>query len=120
MYKAEDYVSAELIYPDNIACSGVWCFTASPGYERDSTEIFGEKGSVKFSTFTFEPIVLINETGRKEFVNERPEHVQYNLIDQVVQTLSGKGKASSTGQSAARTSKVMEEIVKEYYKDKRQ
>ena len=120
MYKAEDYVSAELIYPDNIACSGVWCFTASPGYERDSTEIFGEKGSVKFSTFTFEPIVLINETGRIEFVNERPEHVQYNLIDQVVQTLSGKGKASSTGQSAARTSKVMEEIVKEYYKDKRQ
>ena len=53
-------------------------------------------------------------------MNERPEHVQYNLIDQVVQTLSGKGKASSTGQSAARTSKVMEEIVKEYYKDKRQ
>ena len=116
MYKAEDYVSAELIFPDNIAFTGVWCFTVSPGYERDSIEIFGEKGSVKFSTFTFEPIVLINESGRKEYVNERPEHVQYNLIDQVVKSLSGVGLASSTGLSAARTSKVMEEIVKEYYK----
>jgi predicted dehydrogenase len=119
LYKAEDYVSAELIFPDNIACSGVWCFTVSPWYERDSIEIFGEKGSVKFSTFTFEPIVLINESGRMEFVNERPEHVQYNLIDQVVKALSGKGQAASTGLTGARTSKVMEEIVKDYYNGKR-
>lgn len=117
LYKAEDYVSAELIFPDNIACSGVWCFTASPGYERDSIEIFGEKGSVKFSTFTFTPIVLINESGRKEFVNERPENVQYYLIDQIVKDLSGKGHSSSTGLTGARTSRVMEEIVKDYYKE---
>jgi predicted dehydrogenase len=120
LYEAEDYVSAELIFPDNIAFTGVWCFTVSPGYERDSIEIFGDKGSVKFSTFTFEPIVLINESGRMEFVNERPENVQYNLIDQVVKALSGEGQAVSTGLTGARTSRVMEEIVSEYYKDKRQ
>jgi predicted dehydrogenase len=119
LYKAEDYVSAELIFPDNIACSGVWCFTASPGYERDSIEIFGEKGSIKFSTFTFTPIILINESGRHEFVNERPEHVQFNLIEQVVGALSGKGDCVSTGETGARTSKVMEDIVQEYYKRKR-
>jgi hypothetical protein len=48
-------------------------------------------------------------------VNERPENVQYYLIKDVVQALEGKGTSPSTGISAARTSRVMDEIVKEYY-----
>ena len=39
-----------------------------------------------------------------------------NLIDKIVKTLMGKGESPSTGISAARTSWVMDEIVKEYYK----
>jgi hypothetical protein len=34
----------------------------------------------------------------------------------VVKALSGNGEAASTGHSAARTSRIMDEIVKEYYK----
>jgi predicted dehydrogenase len=115
LYKAEDYVSAEFIFPDNIAGSGTWCFNIPPGCERDSIEIFGEKGSIKLSCYTFENIILTTGTGRLEFINERPEHVQYGLIEQVVRELTGKGTSSSTGLSAARTSKVMDEIVGEYY-----
>ena len=43
LYKAEDYVSAEFLFADNIAGTGTWCFNVSPGCERDSIEIFGEK-----------------------------------------------------------------------------
>jgi len=71
------------------------------------------------STFSFEPIVLTNKTGRYEYINERPEHVQYFLINHIVKELTGHGVASSTGISGARTSKVMDEIVKDYYEDKR-
>jgi hypothetical protein len=60
--------------------------------------------------------VLINGSGRHEFENERPEHVQFNLIEKIVQTLHGKGTSPSTGITGARTSKVMDEIVAEYYK----
>ncbi|OFY65960.1 MAG: oxidoreductase [Bacteroidetes bacterium RBG_13_43_22] len=116
LYKAEDFVSASLVYGENIVATGIWCFTVSPEINRDSLEIFGEKGMIKSSTFTFEPVVLSNENGRQEFVNERPEHVQYYLIEQIVKELSGEGKAVSTGISAARTSWVMDEVVKEYYK----
>ena len=49
-------------------------------------------------------------------INERPEHVQYYLIEKIVQALHGKGESPSTGISAARTSRVMDEVVKEYYK----
>jgi predicted dehydrogenase len=115
-YKAEDFVSAAFVFPGNIAGTGIWSFNVSPECEKDSIGIFGEKGSIIFSTFTFEPIVVTSKSGRVEFVNERPEHVQYYLIEQVVQALTGKGSASSTGLSGARTSKVMEEVVGEYYK----
>lgn len=119
LYKAEDFVSAEFQFPNNIVGTGTWCFSVSPDSGRDIIEIIGDKGSIKFSTFSFEPIVLTNGSGRQEFINERPEHVQYNLIDKIVQSLKGKGIAPSTGISGARTSKVMDEIVAEYYKGNR-
>jgi predicted dehydrogenase len=115
LYKAEDFVTAEFIFPDNVAGTGTWSFSVPPGSDRDIIEILGDKGSIKFSTFSFEPIILINKSGRRELINERPEHVQYNLIEKIVQSLEGNGSSPSTGISAARTSKVMDEIVAEYY-----
>jgi len=115
LYKAEDYVSAELLMPGNVAVTGTWCFTLSQSGNRDIIEIFGEKGNIRFSCFTFEHIVLTNSYGTREFINERPENVQFYLIEQIVRELEGKGSAVSNGESGARTSMVMDEIVKEYY-----
>jgi predicted dehydrogenase len=116
LYEAEDFVSASFVFKDNIVGTGIWSFSGSREGNRDSFEIIGEKGIIKTSTFTYEPIVLINGNGRQEFVNERPENIQYYLIEQIVKALSGKGNVVSTGVSAARTSKVMDQVVKEYYK----
>lgn len=118
LYKAEDFVSAQFVFPGNIVLTGTWSFAVSPESSRDSIEIFGSEGSIKFSTFSFEPIVLTDSSGRQVIVNERPEHVQYNLIDKIVQALHGKGTAPSTGESAARTSRVMDEVVREFYSEK--
>ena len=116
LYKAEDFVTAEFVFQNNIVGTGTWCFSVSYDDGKDSIEIFGEKGSIEFSTFSFTPIILTNESGQKEFINERPEHIQYNLIEKIVKSLEGKGSAPSTGMSGARTSRVMDEIVAEYYK----
>jgi predicted dehydrogenase len=116
LYKAEDYVAMEFLFKNSIAGSGTWSFAASQSSSRDIIEIIGDKGQIKFSCFSFEPIVLANHEGRKEFINERPENVQIYLIEQVVKALSEGGKAVSTGVTAARTSRVMDEAVKEYYK----
>jgi predicted dehydrogenase len=115
LYKAEDYVSAEFTFDNNIAGSGVWCFSVPPESSRDTIEIIGDKGSIKFTTFSFEPIILTNESGQTIYVNERPEHVQYFLIEKIVNSLHGNGTPPSTGISGARTNKVMDEVVKEYY-----
>lgn len=116
LYKAEDFVSAEFSFCNDIAGTGTWCFSVSIDSGRDNIEIIGDKGSIKFSTFSFEPIVLTNASGRQEFINERPDHVQYYLIEKIVQSLRGQGTSPSTGITGARTSKVMDEIVAEYYK----
>ena len=115
-YKAEDFVTAGLIFPGNIAATGTWCFCTDRKSVRDSLEIFGEEGMIQTSTFTFEPIIVTNKNGRREYVNERPENVQFFLIQQIVNALNGKGEVVSTGTTAARTSRIMDEIVKEYYK----
>lgn len=116
LYKAEDFVSASFTFKNNISGTGTWSFSVPLESGRDTIEIIGDKGSINFSTFSFIPIVLQNESGRREFINERPEHVQYNLIDKIVQSLHGRGSSPSTGITASRTSRVMEEIVSEYYK----
>ena len=120
LYSAEDYVSAELLFPNDVAATGTWCFSLSQANNTDTIEIFGEKGNIKFSCFTFEPITLTNSLGTREYLNERPANVQYYLIGHIVKALEGHGTSPSTGITAARTSKVMDEIVADYYKkDKR-
>ena len=116
LYKAEDFVTAELEYENGITGVGTWAFTVSKESSRDTIEFTGEKGSIKMSTFSFENIEIRTAAGSQQIINERPEHVQYYLIDKIVRALDGKGEAPSTGITAARTSKVMDEIVAEYYK----
>ncbi len=115
LYKAEDFVSAQFIFPRNVVVTGTWSFSVSPECSRDTIEIFGDEGSIRFSTFSFDPVIMVNQSGRREFVNERPEHVQFYLIDKIVKDLMGNGTSPSTGISGARTSWVMDEVVKKYY-----
>ena len=115
LYKAEDFVTAELEYENGITGIGTWSFTAPRESYRDIIEITGDQGSIKFSAFSFENIIISTARGSQQIINERPEHVQYYLIDKIVRALEGKGDAPSTGVTAARTSLVMDEIVAKYY-----
>jgi len=120
LYEAEDFVSASFVFESGVAGTGTWCFSVSQELRRDRIEIIGEKGAISFSTFSFEPIIVTTEKGVQELENERPEHVQYYLIEKIVAELEGRGNSPSSGITAARTSRVMDEMVAEYYKDKRQ
>ena len=116
LYRAEDFVTAGFEFQNKVAATGNWCFTVSPEGNRDSLEVFGEKGIIRTSTFSFEPVILENEKGRLEFINERPENVQFYLIEQIVKSLTTGSEVVSTGISGARTSRVMDEVVRGYYK----
>lgn len=116
LYKAEDTVSASFIFDNGVVGTGSWCFTGSHESNCDRLEIVGDRGRISFSCFGFNPIVLENETGKKAFRFEKPDHVQFYLIEEIVNELLGKGRSPSTGETGMRTNKVMEEIVNNYYK----
>lgn len=115
LYQAEDIVSASFLFPGKVIATGSWCFTVPKFLERDTIEIMGEKGSITLSCFDFTPIELRLAESMQSFEFSKPDHVQFNLIKQVVEELTGQGSSSSSGISGARTSKVMDEVIAGFY-----
>ena len=114
-YRSEDIVAAHFEFNNGVIGSGTWCFTADPVAEEDELEFTGSKGKIIFSTYKVIPPRLITPDGTETFKYKNPENIQLNLVQSIVDELLNKGKCPSNGVSAARTSKVMDEIVRSYY-----
>ena len=110
---AEDIVSAALTFPGDVLATGTWCFNSFE--ELDQVEITGEKGRLSFSTFGTEPVVLNTAAGSEYFNIQHPPHIQQPLIQQIVDELHGKDRCASRGETALRTTRVMEQILRSYY-----
>jgi len=112
LYPAEDGVTAAFVFESGLQGVGVWNFGAFD--EVDMTEIVGSKGKISFSTYDAEPVVLTTGDGVTEFDIEYPQHIQQPLIQTVVDDLNGVGRCPSTGESAARTTWVMDQILEDF------
>lgn len=111
-YAAEDTVSGRYRFESGVHGTGIWCFNAYTS--EDVTEITGSRGSIIFSTFADQPVVLRTESGEHAGMIAHPAHVQQPLIQSVVDELTGRGTAFSTGETAIRTSRVMDELLRGY------
>jgi predicted dehydrogenase len=114
-YPAEDTVTASFEFESGVLGTGSWSFVVDPSSEEDTIEILGTKGKLWFSCFNPIKLNLQTEQGELFYDFDQPEHVGGNHIQLVIDELRGVGKCPSTGKSAARTSWVMEEVVKDYY-----
>ena len=114
LYPAEDVVCAHFEFASGVLGSGAWCFTVAPNARIDRTEIIGSKGKVVFSVFEFVPVRLETPEKIEEFAFEPPAHVQQPLLQTVVDELQGRGTCPSTGVTGARTSRVMDEVIRAY------
>ena len=112
LYPAEDGVTAAFVFESGLQGVGVWNFGAFD--EVDMTEIVGSKGKISFSTYDAEPVVLTSGDGVTEFDIEYPQHIQQPLIQAVVDDLNGVGRCPSTGESAARTTWVMDQVLEDF------
>ena len=111
LYQAEDTVSACFKFETGLVGSGSWCFVADESAKEDRIEIVGDKGMLCFSVFTFQPIALHDSDGRHEFDIPNPEHVQFPLVQAVVDHLNGKSVCTCDGISATPTNWVMDRIL---------
>jgi len=110
-YPAEDIVSAAFEFKNGVQAMGTWCFSS---FEAADRVIFvGSGGKITLSMFGNEPIQLETPGGIQVFDLPNPPHVQQPLIQQVVDELLGVGSCVSTGESASRTSWVMDQLLME-------
>jgi len=114
LYPAEDCVSAALTFENGALGTGIWCFTAYNDAPVDQNEIVGSKGKLRFSTFGTEPIELATADGVSLHPAPTPPHIQQPLIQTIVNELHGIGSCPSTGDTAVRTSEVMDAILADW------
>ena len=111
LYEIEDTLSACFKFENGLPGSGSWCFVAHESAKEDAIEIIGDQGLLRFSVFTFEPIVLHNEKGIQEFNIPNPPIVQLPLIQSVVEHLQKRGVCTCDNISATPTNWVMDKIL---------
>ena len=111
-YPAEDVVNATFSFESGAVGHGLWCFNASAIARTERTELIGDRGKITYSCFSLDqPIRLERPSGVEEIPIAPPEHVQQHLVQAVVNALRGLGEAPSTGDTAVRTSRVMDQIL---------
>ena len=111
LYEAEDTLSASFKFENGLPGSGSWCFVAHESAKEDRIEIIGDQGMLCFSVFTFDPIALHTEQGRKEFHIPNPQYVQQPLIQSVVNHLLKRDVCTCDNISATPTNWVMDRIL---------
>lgn len=110
-YPAEDQVRMRFAC-GGVAGDGEWDFCSDA--RRDLVEIEGDAGRLRFASFDEQPVVLENAAGRRRFDIAHPPHIQRPLVETVLAQLRGQGACPSTGESALRTSRVIDAVLRDY------
>ncbi len=112
-YDVEDNVVMHFRTGSGIPGTASWNFA---GFNReDRLEIIGPQGQVTLSVFGNEPVRFHSAAGTEAFDLPNPPHIQQPLIQTIVDELRGCGTCPSTGESAARTARVMDIVTQSYY-----
>lgn len=111
LYEAEDTISAAFIFESGIPGSGSWCFVGHDSAKEDRIEIIGEKGTLAFSVYNYDPIRVVTSDGDQSFIVPNPPYVQLPIIQKVIEHLQGLGECSCNSLSATPTNWVMDRIL---------
>ena len=108
-YPAEDIVAGTFAFENGALGTGSWFFTAADKLEW--TELEGPLGRIGYACFDTSPIQLITADGLQEISITQPDHVHQPLIQTIVDEFNGQGRCPSTGESGARATWVMDQML---------
>jgi predicted dehydrogenase len=112
-YPVEDTVAMSFAFGNGMLGTGLWHFGSYQ--HHDQIEVIGDRGRITFATFGDGPIRVENAEGVKELRINNPLHIQQPLIETIVAELTGQaGACPSTAESGARTSWVMDQVLRDY------
>ncbi|MEW9699379.1 Gfo/Idh/MocA family protein [Paenibacillus sp. SI8] len=112
-HAVEDLVTGTYRFESGVIGTGAWCFSS---YTRsDSNEIIGSCGKISFSTFGEDVRIELADGHIEMLTIPNPAHIQQPLIQSIVDEMRGIGRSPSTGITAARTNRVMDELLRNFY-----
>ncbi|MFP4354178.1 MAG: Gfo/Idh/MocA family protein [Phycisphaerae bacterium] len=112
-YSVEDNVVMHMQFADGPVGTCAWNFASDQ--PQDLIEICGTEGQLRLSCFGNEPVELRRGDAIETFALPNPKHIQQPLIHSIVDDLLGRGDCPSTGVSAERTSRVLDDVLESYY-----
>lgn len=106
-YPADDFVTGNILFQNNVAFNGLWSFAGPEGERQDICTIVGSEGKMSFPVFGME--ITLTKNGKEEKINFEPlEHVQLPLIGKIVQYFLGKGSNPCSIQDAIYSMEIMD------------
>lgn len=93
----------------DVVASAEWSYTPEPDLEE--MRLIGDDGSITFSVFRPDPILVLSRGTLTEHQIGDPPHVHGPLVAAIVDELHGVGQCPSTGRSARRTSRLIESLL---------
>ncbi|HWB98468.1 MAG TPA: Gfo/Idh/MocA family oxidoreductase, partial [Bryobacteraceae bacterium] len=109
----EDLVALAFTTGSGVPGAASWNFAAA--VPEDRLVISGMAGQLSLSVFGADPILWETKAGISQIDKPHPPHVAQPLIQAVVDDLLGLTPCPSTGESARRTSRVMDAVLDTYY-----
>ncbi|WP_022886787.1 Gfo/Idh/MocA family protein [Glaciibacter superstes] len=105
----EDTVAASYRFESGVIGSGTWCFDSD--VDVDTTTVVGSEGTISFSISAPEPIHIVRGRRVEQISVDDPPHVHQPLVQTIVDEVNGVGSCPSTGTTAMRTARVMDQIL---------
>lgn len=110
-YDADDIIVGNFEFESGILGTGTWCFSVAQKLAKEVTTIVGSKGQISFSYFGDHSVLLeIEGKEPQKFTFDISKHIQQPFIQTMIDELNGTGECQSKGNSAIRTSWVMDKI----------
>ncbi|HSC55366.1 MAG TPA: Gfo/Idh/MocA family oxidoreductase [Phnomibacter sp.] len=89
LYEADDMVSGQALFANNILFNGQWNFNCTGIEPREWCEIIGSEGSIGFPFFGNRIVLQQNGKAPQHFDFIHPAHIQEPMIAEVVQYFLG-------------------------------
>ena len=113
-YKVEDIVA--MIFKTEKGIVGTANFNALALDKKDAMVVNGTKGKIEFSIHGNVPIVITTNDGIETIEIKDPDVIQEDMVKNVVESLLiGEHLHTCSGVEALETSRIMDEVLKDYY-----
>ncbi|HEY5406434.1 MAG TPA: Gfo/Idh/MocA family oxidoreductase [Ginsengibacter sp.] len=111
IYNTDDVVAGNILFKNDVIFNGLWCFNTGKENEKDICEIVGSEGSISFSIFG-EQKILLTKNGKVEIIAfTPPQHVQQPMIEKVVEYFLDEGINPCSGEDGVEVMKLLDSFT---------